>query len=287
MAIVSLKEMLIEASKEKYAVGQFNANSLEFIQAFLQAAQEERSPIIIGVTEAALQYLGGFSVVSSAIRSLVKEYEIHVPVAIHLDHCTSVEQCVHAMKAGFTSVMIDGSHLPLEKNIRLTQEVVEAAEKFGVSVEAELGRISGQEDDTIVDISEACYVIPEECQRFTAETGVNCLAPSLGTVHGLVKGEPNLRFDILEKVKELTSVPLALHGGTGIPGDHLKRAVSMGISKVNVNTENQILFTQTVREILISNQDLYDLRKYLGAAREAIKHSARQKMCELGSDGKA
>jgi fructose-bisphosphate aldolase class II len=287
MPIVSIREILNRAFKDRYAVGQFNVNSLEFIQAFLQAAQEERSPIILGITEGALHYMGGFRMVASMVRMLFEEYQVSVPVAVHFDHSTSLRHCLQAMEAGFTSVMIDGSHLSLTENINLARKVVDAARKYGVSVEAELGRISGQEDDVVIHESQASHAIPEECQRFVSETNVNCLAPSIGTVHGPFKGEPNLKFDVLERIRDLTGTPLALHGGTGVPAEDIKRAIALGITKINVNTENQILFADTVRKILSDKSGLYDLRKYLGPAREAIKQSVKEKIREFGSSGKA
>ena len=285
MPLVSMKGMLQYALKGKYAVGQFNVNSLEFIQAFLQAAQEEKSPIILGVTETAVDYLGGFKLVASSVRLLMEEYRITVPVALHLDHCESFGICLKAMQAGFTSVMIDGSHLTLNKNIAITKKVLDVANALGVSVEAELGRISGQEDDIVINESESSIALPEECERFVLETGVTCLAPAIGSVHGTYKGEPNLRFDVLEKVSKLTNTPLALHGGTGISDDDIQKAISMGISKINVNTENQILYADTTRRILTEEPELYYLRKYLGLARDAIKESAKEKIRRFGSSG--
>lgn len=287
MPLVSMKEMLHDAFQRKYAVGQFNVNSLEFIQAFIQAAQEEKSPIILGVTEPVIEYMGGLKPIASIVQLMMHEYEITVPVALHLDHCTSFDLCMKAMQAGFTSVMIDGSHLPLEKNIEVTARVLSAAAPLGVSVEAELGRISGQEDDMVIDESEGSIALPEDCQRFVSETGVTCLAPSLGSVHGTYKGEPNLRFDVLERVRMLTNIPLALHGGTGIPADDIRKAISLGISKINVNTENQILFAETVRKTLNEEPELHYLRTYMGTARDAVKESVKAKIREFGSFGKS
>lgn len=287
MPLVSLNEMLNKALEGKYAVGHFNLNNLEFTQAILQAAQEEQSPVICAVSPGYIAHLGGLKVASAMVRALVEEYRITVPVALHLDHGASFEQCLQAIQAGFTSVMIDASHYPLEENIRRTKQVVQAAHALGVSVEAELGRIGGQEDDLIVDEADAMHAIPEECARLVRESGVDCLAPALGSVHGPYKGEPNLNFSRMEEVQKLTGIPFVLHGGTGIPLQDIQHAISLGTAKINVNTENQMSCTTAVRRELDLNKNLYDPRKYLGPAREAIKDNVKGKMREFGSSGKA
>jgi fructose-bisphosphate aldolase class II len=287
MALVSMKDMLNTAVEGKYAVGQFNLNNLEFTQAILQAAQEEKSPVILGVSEGAARYMGGFKTVVAIVKALMDEYKVTVPVAIHLDHGSSFEKCVEAMYAGFTSVMIDGSHHPLEENIAITKQVVEVAHALGISVEAELGRIGGQEDDLIVDDADAMYAIPSECDQLVRETGVDCFAPALGSVHGPYKGEPNLGFDRMEEVQKLTGIPLVLHGGTGIPTHDIKRAISLGTAKINVNTESQITSAAAVRKVLAEKPNEYDPRKYLGPAREAIKETVKGKMREFGSSNQA
>lgn len=287
MPLVSMTDMLNKAKDEGYAVGQFNLNNLEFTQAILQAAEEEKSPAILGVSEGATRYMGGFQLVVSMVKALMEEYKVTVPIAIHLDHGSSFEKCAQAIHAGFTSVMIDGSHLPLDENIALTKKVVELAHLHGVSVEAELGRIGGQEDDLIVEDAESAYAIPSECDRLVRETNVDCFAPALGSVHGPYKGEPNLGFDRMEEIMKLTGVPLVLHGGTGIPTKDIQRAISLGTAKINVNTENQIASAKKVREVLAENPDLYDPRKYLGPARETIKETVIGKMREFGSSHKA
>jgi fructose-bisphosphate aldolase class II len=287
MPLVSMKEMLEVAKAEGYAVGQFNLNNLEFTQAILQAAEEEQSPVILGVSEGAARYMGGFFTVVSIVEGLMVDYKVTVPVAIHLDHGSSFEKCVEAMYAGFTSVMIDGSHFPLEENIALTKKVIEVAHQLGVSVEAELGRIGGQEDDLVVDDADAMYAIPSECDQLIRETGVDCFAPALGSVHGPYKGEPNLGFGRMEEVSKLTGIPLVLHGGTGIPTHDIKRAISLGTAKINVNTENQIVSAKRVREVLAEKPNEIDPRKYLGPARDAIKETVIGKMREFGSSNKA
>jgi fructose-bisphosphate aldolase, class II len=286
MPLVSMKEMIHQALENKYAVGHFNVNNLEFAQAILQAAQEEQSPVILAVSPGYIPYLGGLKVVASMVRALVDDFKINVPVALHLDHGSSFEMCIQAIEAGFTSVMIDASHHPLEENIAITKKVVEEAKVIGVSVEAELGRIGGQEDDLIVDEAEAMYAVPEDCVRFVHETGVDCLAPALGSVHGPYKGEPQMGFSQMEEIGRLTGIPLVLHGGTGIPAHDIQRAISLGTAKINVNTENQLAFTETLRQFLMENSTDYDPRKYLGIAREAIKETVKRKMREFGCSGK-
>lgn len=287
MPLVSMKEMLNKAKAESYAVGQFNINNLEFTQAILQAAEEEKSPVILGVSEGAARYMGGFKLIVNMVKDLMEEYGTTVPVAIHLDHGSSFEKCVEAIHAGFTSVMIDGSHHPLEENIAITKQVIAVAHALGVSVEAELGRIGGQEDDLIVDDAEAAYAIPAECKELVAATGVDCFAPALGSVHGPYKGEPNLGFDRMKEIDELVGIPLVLHGGTGIPLKDVQKAISFGHAKINVNTENQITSAKAVREVLEANPEMIDPRKYLGPARDTIKATVIGKMREFGSSNKA
>ena len=284
MALVSMKEMLIKAKAEKYAVGQFNINNLEFTQAILQAAQEENSPVILGVSEGAGKYMGGFVAVVHMVKGLIESYNITVPVAIHLDHGSSFEKCKEAIDAGFTSVMIDASHHPFEENVEITKQVVEYAHANGVSVEAELGTVGGEEDGVIGGIN---YADPKECKNLVEQTEIDCLAPALGSVHGPYKGEPNLGFKEMEEISQLADLPLVLHGGTGIPTHDIQRAISLGTAKINVNTENQISATKAIREVLNNDQKVYDPRKYLAPAREAIKTTVIGKMREFGSSQKA
>lgn len=285
MALESMKDMLDRGKANGYAVGQFNINNLEYIQAFLQAAEEERSPIILGVSEGAGRYMGGFKVVVAMVKSLIEEYGTTVPVAIHLDHGSSFEKCAEAIHAGFTSVMIDASSKPLEENIATTRKVVELAHIHGVSVEAELGIVGGQEDDVIAE--GVIYADPNECKQLVEEAGIDCLAPALGSVHGPYKGEPNLGFAEMKEISELVDVPLVLHGGTGIPTKDIQHAISLGTAKINVNTENQIEQTKVIREYLNENPEDYDPRSYMGPGREAIKSAAIEKMREFGSSGQA
>ena len=284
MALVSMKDMLIKAKAEKYAVGQFNINNLEFTQAILQAAQAENSPVILGVSEGAGKYMGGFVSVVYMVKGLIESYNITVPVAIHLDHGSSFEKCKEAIDAGFTSVMIDASHHSFEENVKITKEVVEYAHAKGVSVEAELGTVGGEEDGVTGGI---IYADPAECKAMVEQTAIDCLAPALGSVHGPYKGEPKLGFAEMEQIGNETGMPLVLHGGTGIPDEQIQRAISLGTAKINVNTENQIAATKVIREVLNNNQEVYDPRKYLAPAREAIKETVIGKMRVFGSSQKA
>ncbi|WHY86197.1 fructose-bisphosphate aldolase [Neobacillus novalis] len=285
MPLVSMKEMLNKAKSEGYAVGQFNINNLEFTQAILQAAVAEKSPVILGVSEGAGRYIGGFKTVVKMVEGLMEDYNVTVPVAIHLDHGSSFEKCKEAIDAGFTSVMIDASHHSFEENIEITSKVVEYAHAKGVSVEAELGTVGGQEDDVVAE--GVIYADPKECEELVKRTGIDCLAPALGSVHGPYKGEPKLGFTEMEEIGKITGMPLVLHGGTGIPTKDIQRSVSLGTAKINVNTENQIASAKTVREVLAAKPNEYDPRKYLGPARDAIKETVIGKMREFGSSGRA
>ncbi|MCM3693038.1 class II fructose-bisphosphate aldolase [Neobacillus niacini] len=284
MPLVSMKEMLIKAKAEGYAVGQFNLNNLEFTQAILQAAEEEKSPVILGVSEGAARYMSGFKTVVKMVEGLMEDLKVTVPVAIHLDHGSSFEKCKEAIDAGFTSVMIDASHHPFEENVATTSKVVEYAHSKGVSVEAELGTVGGQEDDVSGSI---IYANPAECKELVERTGIDCLAPALGSVHGPYKGEPKLGYKEMEEIGQATGLPLVLHGGTGIPTHDIQKSVSLGTAKINVNTENQIASAKAVREALAAKPNEYDPRKYMGPAREAIKATVIGKMREFGSAGKA
>lgn len=285
MPLVSMKEMMIQGKEQGYAIGQFNLNNLEYTQAILQAAEEEKSPVILGVSEGAARYMGGFKTVVMMVKGLMEDYGTTVPVAIHLDHGSSFEKCKEAIEAGFTSVMIDASSKSLEENIEITKKVVDFAKQHNVSVEAELGVVGGQEDDVIAD--GVIYADPAECRELVDQTGIDCLAPALGSVHGPYKGEPNLGFEEMEEISKQGDIPLVLHGGTGIPTKDIQRAISLGTSKINVNTENQIQGTKAVRDILNEDSEVYDPRKYLGPMREAIKATVIGKMREFGSSKQA
>lgn len=284
MPLVSMNYFLPQAKKEGFAVGQFNMNNLEYVQAITEAGKEERSPLIFGASEGAIRYMGLNNVVALA---RVAAEESGLPIALHLDHGSSFEMVMKCIRAGFSSVMFDGSHYPLEENIRLTKKVVEAAHAVGVSVEGELGTIGGVEDDLNVAEEDAALANPEEAIRFWEETQVDALAIAVGTAHGMYKGEPKIRYDIIEKVSQNIGVPIVLHGGSGVPDESIKKSISLGVGKINVNTENQVASTRVVRELLEKNPDMIDPRKYLGPAREAIKETVKAKMRLFGSSGKA
>ncbi|OUM85036.1 MAG: fructose-1,6-bisphosphate aldolase, class II [Bacillus thermozeamaize] len=284
MPLVPMTEFLPRAKAEGFAVGQFNMNNLEFTKAITEAAMEEQSPFIFGVSEGAIKYMGLEYAVAMA---RVAAEESGLPIALHLDHGSSFEIVMKCIRAGFTSVMFDGSHLPLEENIRLTKKVVEAAHAVGVSVEGELGTIGGVEDDLSVDEEDAMLAKPEEAIRFWRETGVDCLAIAVGTAHGMYKGEPRIRYEIIQEVASQIDVPIVLHGGSGVPDEAIRRSIALGVGKINVNTENQVAMTKTIREIFARDEKVYDPRKYLGPAKEAMKEVVRSKIRLFGSNGKA
>lgn len=277
MGLVNMKEMLIKARKEHYAVGQFNINNLEWTQAILDEAQVLNAPVILGVSEGAGKYMGGWTVVFAMVKAYIEAKNITVPVALHLDHGTSFEVCKAAIDAGFTSVMIDASHYPFEENIEMTKKVVEYAHARGVSVEAELGKVGGQEDNIV---AESMYADPEECKILVEKTGIDCLAPALGSVHGPYHGEPKLGFKEMAYINELLNMPLVLHGGSGIPDEQLRKAIDRGTAKINVNTESQQAWTAIVRKVLSEDSKVYDPRKVIGPGKEGIKAVVRAK-CEV------
>lgn len=277
MALVNMKEMLLKAREGKYAVGQFNINNVEWTAAILDKAQELNAPVILGVTSGASTYMGGWNTVVGLVRGLIIDHNITVPVALHVDHGASFEICKAAIDAGFTSVMIDGSHHPLEENIAIVKQVVDYAHLRGVTVEAELGKVGGQEDNVV---AESMYAVPEECVRMVKETGIDCLAPALGSVHGPYHGEPKLGFKEMDTINQMVGVPLVLHGGSGIPEDQIKRAISLGTAKINVNTESQQAWTKIVREVLNKDPNVYDPRKIIGPGKKGIQEVVQAK-CEI------
>jgi len=279
-----MTQLLAAAKAKKYAVGQFNMNNLEFTQAIVDAAAEERSPLIFGVSEGALKYMGLEYTVAMA-KAAADKYDI--PVALHLDHGSTFDVVMKCIRAGFTSVMFDGSHHPFEENIALTKKVVEAAHAVGVSVEGELGTIGGVEDDLSVAEEDAQFAKPEEAIRFWEETCVDALALAVGTAHGIYKGEPRIRYDIIEAVAGKIQAPVVLHGGSGVPDEFIRKSISHGVGKINVNTENQVAFTGTIRDILTAKPDMIDPRKYLGPARDAIKEVVKSKIRLFGSNNQA
>lgn len=285
MALESMKKMLDKARKEGYAVGQFNINNVEWTSAILKECQETLTPVILGCTESAAKYMGGWHTVVGIVRGLMKDLNITVPVALHVDHGASFECCKAAIDAGFTSVMIDASHHPLEQNIEIVKQVVEYAHPRGVSVEAELGRVAGQEDGAVA--AESMYAVPEECVELVKKTEVDFLAAALGSVHGPYHGEPKLGFDEMKEISELVKIPLVLHGGSGIPDDQIQRAIACGTSKININTDCQIAWAKIVREVLNENAEVYDPRKIIGPGQKGIREVVRDRITVFGSLGKA
>ena len=286
--LVSATEMLNKAAAGKYAVGQFNINNLEWTKSILQTAQENNSPVILGVSEGAGKYMTGFKTVSAMVKAMDEEMGITVPVALHLDHGT-YEGCYKCIKAGFTSIMFDGSHFPIEENVEKTKELVAVAHGLGMSIEAEVGSIGGEEDG-VIGAGEVAD--PNECKKI-ADLGVDFLAAGIGNIHGKYPSNwKGLDFDALAKIKELTGdLPLVLHGGTGIPADMIKKAISLGVAKINVNTECQLYFQEATRKYIEAGKDLegkgFDPRKLLAPGAEAIKTIVKEKMELFGSIDKA
>jgi fructose-bisphosphate aldolase, class II len=284
MPLVSMTEFLPKAKAGKYAVGQFNMNNLEFAQAITDAAIEEKSPFIFGVSEGALKYMGIEYTVAIARAAAEKS---GLPIALHLDHGSTFEVAMQCIRAGFSSVMFDGSHHPYEENIKITKEVVKAAHAMGVSVEGELGTIGGVEDDISVDEANAALAKPEEAIRFYEETGVDCVAIAVGTAHGMYKGEVKIHYDIIKAVASQIPVPIVLHGGSGVPDEMIREAIQAGVGKINVNTENQVACTEAIREVLAKDGKVYDPRKYLMPARNAMKDVVKEKIRLFGSSNQA
>lgn len=282
--LVSMTDMLNKALEEKYAVGQFNINNLEWTQAILQAAQEENSPVILGVSEGAAKYMGGPKVVVAMVNALMETMDITVPTALHLDHGSSFETVKEAIDAGFSSVMIDNSAYPIDENIENTKKVVDYAHEHGVSVEAEVGTVGGEEDGVVGDV---IYADAQECKRMVDEAGIDTLAAALGSVHGTYDGEPQLGFDEMKEISELTKTPLVLHGGSGIPTHQIEKAIEYGHSKINVNTELQQVWAARTREVIANDKDVYDPRKIIGPGKENITNTTKETMRIFGSSNKA
>ena len=286
--LVSAKEMLNKAMAGKYAVGQFNINNLEWTKAVLLTAQENNSPVILGVSEGAGKYMCGYKTIVGMVNGMLEELNITVPVALHLDH-GSYNGALACIEAGFSSIMFDGSHYPIEENIQKTKELIAIAEAKGISVEAEVGAIGGEEDGVVGNGEVAD---PEEC-KMIADLGVTMLAAGIGNIHGKYpENWAGLNFDVLAKIQELTgTMPLVLHGGTGIPAEMIQKAISLGGSKITVNTECQLAFAAATREYVEAGKDLqgkgFDPRKLLAPGFEAIKATVKEKMELFGSINKA
>ena len=286
--LVSAEEMLKKAKAGHYAVGQFNINNLEWTKSILLTAQEMKSPVILGVSEGAGKYMCGFKTVAAMVSAMVESLGITVPVALHLDHGT-YEGSKACIEAGFSSIMFDGSSLPIEENVEKTKELVGICKEKGLSLEAEVGSIGGEEDG-VIGAGECAD--PDECER-VANLGVTMLAAGIGNIHGAYPDNwAGLSFETLDAIQQKTGdMPLVLHGGTGIPDDMIKKAISLGVSKINVNTECQWAFQKATREYIMAGKDLegkgFDTRKILAPGAEAIKETVREKIKLFGSDGKA
>jgi len=285
--------MLKKAHDGHYAVGQFNINNLEWVSAILDECQELKAPVILGVSEGAMKYMGGCDTIVGMVNGYIKDNGITIPVCLHVDHGSSFEVCKKAIDAGFSSVMIDASHHPLEENIALTKQVVDYAHAHGVSVEAELGHVGGQEDNVVSQ--GVLYADPNECLKMITEAKLDALAPALGSVHGPYHGEPKLGFKEMAEINELCKTPLVLHGGSGIPDFQLKMAIDRGTCKINVNTECQQAFARVVREFckatendpeIYTNPKFYDPRKIVGPAKQGIKDVVKAKCTVFGCVGK-
>ena len=281
---MNMEEMLKKAQSGKYAVPQFNVNNLEWAKFILEECEANKSPVILGISEGAIKYMGGYKTVANMLKALIADLKITIPVAIHLDHGSSVESCLSAISAGFSSVMIDASRNSLDLNIELTSKVVKVAHKYSVTVESEVGTISGSEDS--ITGSETFATI-EECMAMYNKTKIDALAPALGSVHGFYKGEPNLQFKRMLEISNKIPTPLVLHGGSGIPDDKIREAINCGITKINVNTELQIAWAKDVRHFLATDSRTYDPRKIIKAGEKGLKKTVREKILLFGSNEKA
>ena len=280
----NMKNMLGKADSGKYAVPQFNINNLEWTRFILEESQELNSPVILGVSEGAIKYIGGYNTVSNLVKSLISDLNITIPIALHLDHGSSYESCIKAIDNGFTSVMIDASKYSLEENIEITKKVVEYAKDKNVTVEAEIGAVGGEEDGVA---NELAYAKVEDAVKLVNSTNIDFLAPALGSVHGIYKGEPKLDFERMIKIHELVKLPLVLHGGSGIPDELIKKSISCGITKININTELQIVWSKAMRSFLDKNKEIYDPRKVIKSGEMAMKEMIKEKVFLFGSNNKA
>jgi fructose-bisphosphate aldolase class II len=284
MSLVNMIGMLARAEEGGYAIGAFNCNNMEIVQAIMAAAEAERSPVILQASQGAIKY-AGIDYITAMVGEAARQAT--VPVALHLDHGTDFDQVLLCIRHGFSSVMVDGSRHPLEENIALTAKVAEIAHAVGLSVEGELGKISGTEDLVKVADKDAFFTDPEEAKVFVSQTGIDAFAPSVGTAHGQYKGEPKLDYERLAKIKQLTGVPLVLHGSSGVPDESVRKAISLGVRKVNIDTNIREAFVAAIKDELAKNPQEIDPRKLLGPAREAATAVIRQKIRVFGSAGKA
>ncbi|MFD0681801.1 MULTISPECIES: class II fructose-1,6-bisphosphate aldolase [unclassified Paenibacillus] len=284
MPLVSSTFMLQHAREHGYAVVAFNVHTLEMLQGVVEAAEEAQAPIILQSTVGTVKHLGPDYIAAAAT---VAANRSQVPIALHLDHCSDFNLIVQCIRAGYTSVMIDASHQPFEENVRQTAKVVEIAKAAGVNVEAELGKVGGVEDDIVVAEHEALMADPDDCARFIELTGVDTLAPAIGTAHGIYKGEPKIDFQRIERIATKVEVPLVLHGGSGIPEAQVRQCVSLGMAKMNVATELRIVFSDAIKAVFAANPEENDPRKYMIPAKKALHAAAIEKMRLCGTIGRA
>ena len=282
MALVTTKQMLINAQKDNYAVGAFNVENMEMVMAVVEAAEELNSPVIMQTTPSTVKYADVEFFLANA---KVAAEKANVPIAMHLDHGNSFELAIKAFRAGYTSVMIDGSHSSFEENIELTKSVVDVCNCANIPVEAELGKVGGKEDD--LDGGDGGYTDPEEAKQFVEKTGVDSLAVAIGTAHGVYKGTPKLDVERLSEIRKVVSIPLVLHGTSGVPDEAVKECIRRGICKVNYATDLRIAFSNGVKEYLAANPDAFDPKKYNAVGREKVKEYVMSKMLVCGSNGRA
>lgn len=282
--LVSTRQLLLDAQKGKYAVPAFNVHNMETIQTVVEAAAELRSPIIVAATPGTMKYAGPEFFIKM-VEICSEKYDI--PVAMHLDHHESYDEIVNAIQIGTKSAMIDASHLDFEANIAMVKKVVDYAHRFDVTVEGELGILGGQEDDLVRDEKDSKYTNPAQAKEYVERTGIDSLAVAIGTAHGVYKEEPKLDFDRLAEIRAVVDVPLVLHGASGVPAEQVKKAIELGITKVNIATELKMPFAETLREVLINKPNESDPRKYFGPAKEAMKKVAIEKILMCGSNGRA
>lgn len=273
--LVNFIDMMQKAKEKHYAIPHFNINNLEWSKYILEKCEELNVPVILGVSEGAAKYMGGYNVIVGMVKGLLKDLNITIPVCLHVDHGSSFDTCKKAIDAGFTSVMIDASKHELEENIRITKEVVDYAHERGVSVEAEVGHIGGTEDNVSGEVLHATL---EDCVTLYNETKIDSLAPALGSVHGVYKEEPKLNYERMKQINETLPIPLVLHGASGIPDEMIKEAIASGTAKINVNTDFQIVWAEAVRKKLEEDKEVYDPRKIIGAGEEAIKNKIEEKV---------
>ena len=283
MPLVSMHKMLQEADQGRYAIGAFNANNMEIVQAILEAAEAEQSPVIMQASQGAIKYAGLEYI--TAIAKIAANGKI--PVALHLDHGTDFDQVVRCIRSGFSSIMYDGSKHSFEENARVTRSVLDIARPLGISVEAEIGKIGGTEDDVSVDERDALFTDPDEAAQFVAATGVECLAVSVGTAHGQYKGEPKLDFERLKAIKEKIKIPIVLHGSSGVPSEALQEAIRLGVCKINIDTNIREAFVLAMQQVMQANPEEIDPRKILGPAKDAAREIIREKIRIFGSSHKA